>query len=584
MDEYKSRLSIYLSDMVREELKKYDGGFTDEMNDQRGKNAEVLGYKLSGTSDINEGSFKSTLYPKKGRNDKIRFQNAPSRLYKLKKITVGNVGIPDKDDPSGTSYMFVAPGNRKEYFTKKTWRQAMEKGWLSLESVNESTKEYGKTLDKIAKDRQLKSISKKDRDTLIKISKLMKGANESINEKISKEEWARYPKYARKLKPYMQKLLKVRLKVRVIKQANHNPWIEIRVARFGKDIIPNDFRKEALKVIGGSKARDMDNINYGNIRTNSVSMKYDQWVKLLGNKVKESTNEAKISVEPNWEGMWRFFKRMAKTNPGDWYKIQRAMGKEWTKINKMASKKGWVAESTNEGKLSSQIKKAVMIAIQMSGNMTGATDKIEKIKKGLSKDKKVADALRLANESIDETKERDYKAEYKKYGSSTKAKKYRAELNQYNRKKGTYGNGDGKDASHKGGKIVGFEKQSTNRGRREKSRLKKENIREDIGIETYLGGILKSMKKAGLKLKTAQVMKWGWSKSKDKIGFLINVLDRERDEYTLQIEVDRDGNLWYLSAPKDMKLGKWADTNKIVRSLKAISKLPDFGQSTLKRR
>ena len=51
------------------------------------------------------------------------------------------------------------------------------------------------------------------------------------------------------------------------------------------------------------------------------------------------------------------------------------------------------------------------------------------------------------------------------------------------------------DASHKGGKIVGFEKESTNRSRREKSRLKKENIREDIGIETYLGGILKGMKR-----------------------------------------------------------------------------------------
>ena len=68
---------------------------------------------------------------------------------------------------------------------------------------------------------------------------------------------------------------------------------------------------------------------------------------------------------------------------------------------------------------------------------------------------------------------RDYKKEYKKYGSSTKSKKYRAELNKYNRKKGTYGNGDGKDASHKGGKIVGFESQSKNRGRAEKSRLKK---------------------------------------------------------------------------------------------------------------
>ena len=70
--------------------------------------------------------------------------------------------------------------------------------------------------------------------------------------------------------------------------------------------------------------------------------------------------------------------------------------------------------------------------------------------------------------------ERDYKDEYKKFQSSPKMKKYRAELNKYNRKKGTYGNGDGKDASHKGGKIVGFESQSKNRGRAEKSRLKKE--------------------------------------------------------------------------------------------------------------
>ena len=71
--------------------------------------------------------------------------------------------------------------------------------------------------------------------------------------------------------------------------------------------------------------------------------------------------------------------------------------------------------------------------------------------------------------SFDE--DRDYKDEYKKFQSSTKSKKYRAELNKYNREKGTYGNRDGKDASHKGGKIVGMEDQSINRGRAEKSRL-----------------------------------------------------------------------------------------------------------------
>ena len=77
-------------------------------------------------------------------------------------------------------------------------------------------------------------------------------------------------------------------------------------------------------------------------------------------------------------------------------------------------------------------------------------------------------------DEVKEAAKRDYKDEYKKFQSSDKSKKYRAELNKYNRDKGTYGNGDGKDASHKGGKIVGFEKESVNRGRAEKSRLKKE--------------------------------------------------------------------------------------------------------------
>jgi hypothetical protein len=102
---------------------------------------------------------------------------------------------------------------------------------------------------------------------------------------------------------------------------------------------------------------------------------------------------------------------------------------------------------------------------------------------------------------INEATKRDYKAEYKKYGSSTKAKKYRAELNKYNRQKGTYGNGDKKDASHKGGKIVGFEEQSKNRGRAEKSRLKKEgklNEKFDLKkLEDAIKMFQKKIKKQG---------------------------------------------------------------------------------------
>ena len=97
-----------------------------------------------------------------------------------------------------------------------------------------------------------------------------------------------------------------------------------------------------------------------------------------------------------------------------------------------------------------------------------------KMMPGSSQQKELVKKIGALRKKLGMNEERDYKAEYKKFQSSTKSKKYRAELNKYNRKKGTYGNGDGKDASHKGGKIVGFESQSKNRGRAEKSRLKKE--------------------------------------------------------------------------------------------------------------
>ena len=117
--------------------------------------------------------------------------------------------------------------------------------------------------------------------------------------------------------------------------------------------------------------------------------------------------------------------------------------------------------------------------------------------------------------------ERDYKDEYKKFQSSKKAKKYRAELNKYNRQKGTYGNGDGKDASHKGGKIVGFEAQSKNRGRAEKSRLKKESSGENMAnlqqrnlANSYIAkfdkdikGIIKYLGRAGDRKKAMDLMK-----------------------------------------------------------------------------
>jgi hypothetical protein len=63
-------------------------------------------------------------------------------------------------------------------------------------------------------------------------------------------------------------------------------------------------------------------------------------------------------------------------------------------------------------------------------------------------------------------KARDAKKKYDtEYHKSKKRKKYRAALNKVNRKKGTYGNGDGKDESHDSKGKTKRESQSKNRAR-----------------------------------------------------------------------------------------------------------------------
>ena len=149
----------------------------------------------------------------------------------------------------------------------------------------------------------------------------------------------------------------------------------------------------------------------------------------------------------------------------------------------------------------------------------------------------LSDDSDIENQSqLSEKAKRDYKAEYRKFQSSTKMKKYRAELNKYNRKKGTYGNGDGKDASHKGGKIVGFEAQSKNRGRAEKSRLKKESLIKEnlISFYKYMGGFYGKKglypDKKGRDLKVGDINKAlsVYLKKYAKDTFTGDSLDRER--------------------------------------------------------
>jgi hypothetical protein len=84
--------------------------------------------------------------------------------------------------------------------------------------------------------------------------------------------------------------------------------------------------------------------------------------------------------------------------------------KEFTKMSKLMGKimEQWEAvemvigmnESVDEAANSSLLKKAQAIASKLSGNMTKAVAEIEKLKKGLSNDKKVMAMLKTANEAM----------------------------------------------------------------------------------------------------------------------------------------------------------------------------------------
>ena len=97
-------------------------------------------------------------------------------------------------------------------------------------------------------------------------------------------------------------------------------------------------------------------------------------------------------------------------------------------------------------------------------------------------------------------KPRNYKKEYKKFQSSPSQIKKRTELNRINHEKGTYGNGDNLDVSHVNGGVK-LEPESTNRGRKEKSRMNGSKRKMENGGKTPRP---RELKKADKKIKAAK--------------------------------------------------------------------------------
>jgi flagellar hook-basal body complex protein FliE len=477
--------------MVREELEKYDGGFTDEWNDQREKNAEVLGYKLSGKSDIKEGWWEDlsdkaqASYIKKhgaapnssGKKDDIgshitkaiakdkKGQDKRKKLnrdWDAKASTASDIAKDMSGNMTGAVKKIekIKKGLSNDPKVKAALRKANE-------SINESdlglTYKKGKTV-KVTHKKSGKELVIIDKPNVRKEYEKIGFYVESINEKMGPEQYHKYMQYVfdTQFKTPEEK----KMKKSIIKKINKGqkkkglPLFKesVNEGKFGKFDTGAAFKGNGLTIYDRNQSQGGDFKNIAHISEDGKITIWDknikkehkliQALKKISNgfkaSFKESVNESRgISISE--KGMVFFLDQLVNSMEHyDEREFVRGLGKKLG-IDSKVMKRIW--------------KNYDKVHASFRDKWTDRHWERWLNKQGITEDTK-----------------RDYKAEYKKYGSSTKAKKYRAELNQYNRKKGTYGNNDGKDASHKGGKIVGFEKESTNRGRREKSRLKKEEI------------------------------------------------------------------------------------------------------------
>ena len=102
---------------------------------------------------------------------------------------------PELDEGFGSDEFLTKTEKKK--FEKERLENAEVLGYTltGTKDIKESTKNYGKTLVNMIKDRKLKMLSSKDKKTLLKIVKMMKRANESVfavrQDKIKNGE--RYP-------------------------------------------------------------------------------------------------------------------------------------------------------------------------------------------------------------------------------------------------------------------------------------------------------------------------------------------------------------------------------------------------------
>lgn len=254
-------------------------------------------------------------------------------------------------------------------------------------SKYESTTEYGKSMDRIRDKEKNAAIKPKDRKTLSNLTDLMKKQRKEAYRKPTQAEIDADKRKERKASGEKRPSASYKS---IKKKVYGNAMGGL------KDAAGQEFTAVPLDTTGEVSGGDRMSI----AKLNAIMQKRTKDKRQKESVNLEETNES--SLPPHLQ------KIIGKDGQIDKKKVDQHVHGKKTKVTDVTPKGYGPKESVeqvDEATMADRtVLRAVRIARDMAGNHTGASKRIEKMKKGLSDHPKVKAALRTHNEAVDDWK------------------------------------------------------------------------------------------------------------------------------------------------------------------------------------
>lgn len=391
--------------------------------------------KMGHPVEQNEGRFDIAIPAPKGSSKNTDKQVAAKAARRAARRAKNDTTKIDKAVTKDKARSANAQGgNTRKYDSIRKNYQTGKSG--AYFSKYESTAEYGKSMDRIRDKEKNAAIKPKDRDTLGKLADLMKKQkrNEAYRKPTQaeidadkkkdgkgKDSSTRYRDMKKKVYgnamgglkdaagqeftavptktgdaskadrlsiAKMDAIMKKRSKDKRQKESvnleeNKIFFVKVGVGRDHMTVkVKASNSREALKKIRAQHPKDKVSLDQNQKQGRSA-----------GAMESVETNES--SLPPHLQ------KIIGKDGQIDKKKVDQHVHGKKTKVTDVTPKGYGPKEDVDEATMADRtVLRAVRIAKDMAGNHTGASKRIEKMKKGLSDHPKVKDALRLANESV----------------------------------------------------------------------------------------------------------------------------------------------------------------------------------------